>query len=373
MEKIWYLYVGGQQLGPMSLHEAQGQIASGAAQVHDYAYRPGMENWQVISTVPELQPIPKPQGDAASAPSELTSDPEDIALPKKRQVQEDLSVLTEMRKDDFEERTGRIDTGTLKAARKEAVGIERPPLWKNMKFLLLIMIGIAILSYFAMESGWAQTSSGRTRQKVDRVDVEALKKKYWETGDPNEIRVVQNRLYTKSGKFEFSAFGSTVSSDPFLSTRNAGGILAFHLSEQFSLGVIGWKSFAEDSAATDFLYESTKASGSPQRPFMNKPESFYGGELGYSPIYGKLSLFGKKILHYDIHFMGGAGMTGGETGSYVTPFLGIGQKLYLGRLLALRLDYRYMRFREVTVGTSGEELERNNNTNVLSLGFSLSL
>src|SRR5262249_6439042 len=77
----------------------------------------------------------------------------------------------------------------------------------------------------------------------------------------------------------------------------------------------------------------------------NRPSSFFGLEGAYSPLYGKLSLVGKKIIYYDMHVFAGAGATKTEVGTLFTPGGGIGQQIYITRWASILMDYRIQYFK----------------------------
>ncbi|OFZ55341.1 MAG: hypothetical protein A2428_12890 [Bdellovibrionales bacterium RIFOXYC1_FULL_54_43] len=231
------------------------------------------------------------------------------------------------------------------------------------------VLGFAGFSQFAFaEPDAAGPASAGDRGAIfDRVNVKELREKYWERGDTGDVRVIQNRLYKKALRFELGAFAGKMSSDPFLSISQVGGSFAFHFSEYVGLGVLAWKSSTKPSSALTFLEETTHKSA-----VTNPPQSFFGGELQLSPIYGKLSLFGLAIIHYDVHFLGGAGRMSTNSGQYIAPTVGIGQELYLGKYGAFRLDYRYLWYTE-TISAAGDPvaLSRSASGDVVTLGFSL--
>lgn len=192
------------------------------------------------------------------------------------------------------------------------------------------------LVFLALESpGHAQT------QAAEEVDVNTIKEKYWARGDESELGVVQNRLYSKAKRFEFSLFGGTVSSDPFLSMRSLGVAAGWHFNEYLAFSVIGWKYYVSPSSALKTFEQTIGATTN-----NNPPVSYVGGELSASLLYGKLSLVGKKIIYYDFHITGGAGQTSTVNGNYFTPTAGVGQKVFLSQNTFLRIDYRIQRYNE---------------------------
>jgi len=200
----------------------------------------------------------------------------------------------------------------------------------------------------------------------EKVNVNALKQRYWEKKETSDMRVVQNRLYAKALRFEFGAFGGTFATDPFLSVTQLGAHLGFHFSEVFSLHFMGWRNYSKTSSA----YKALVDQGA--RTVLNMPQRFYGAELMVSPIYGKLSVFGRAIFHYDMHVMAGGGQLGTENGPALAPMFGIGQQFFLGSFTALRLDYRFMFFRDnVTDPNTFRPVARNSTAEVITLGVSV--
>jgi outer membrane beta-barrel protein len=207
------------------------------------------------------------------------------------------------------------------------------------------------------------------RSAPQKADVEAVKERYWSKMDDSETGVVQNRLYTKSGKLELGLFGGSIDADPFLDVFTVGGSVGYHFNEFFAVHALGWKSYSSPSSAYDRIPGGVGTS-------TNELNAFYGAELAWSPIYGKLSVLGKSIVYYDFHLLGGAGITSSQTGNYLTGIIGVGQQIYLGERVSLKVDYRLMPFREDIVdeisagGTRGQVIQnRTTMSNVFTLGL----
>src|SRR4051794_7458633 len=66
---------------------------------------------------------------------------------------------------------------------------------------------------------------------AERVNVEGIKQKYWARGDESALSVVQNRLYSKEHKLQFSLLTGISATDPFLSVQTLGGSLGFNFTE----------------------------------------------------------------------------------------------------------------------------------------------
>ncbi len=218
------------------------------------------------------------------------------------------------------------------------------------------------------------TSLARSATAADpgeRVNVDQIKEKYWARGEESELGVVQNRLYSKSRRFELGAFAATLPSDPFLSTTAYGFSLGYSFTEFLGLRALAWKSIAQGSSAREALELTGK------RASTNEPQGYWGAEAVWSPIYGKLSLLGSSILYYDFHLLAGAGVTVTENPAFrncATAHLGLGQQFYLNQKLALQFDYRMMvysehlREKEITARLGQDLGSRTNTTHAISLG-----
>lgn len=223
-----------------------------------------------------------------------------------------------------------------------------------MGFLLSALVTLAL----------AQAPGG-----AKRVDVEDIKKQYW--GQEESFEVVQNRLYTKAHRLEVNLFGMSNQVDPFQQIYAPGFSLGYHFSEYVSLHAIGWRNFSFDSAAVPALLSAGAVANT------NVPMWYAGGEIIWSVIYGKLSLLGKAILYYDLHVTGGGGSTWTETGPYFTQVVGVGQKIYLNKYMAVRFDYRMAHYYEAVLGKNPQQanfntivLRRDAFSHLLALGFS---
>jgi len=216
------------------------------------------------------------------------------------------------------------------------------------------------------------TTRGKTNatRDVEQVNLDAIKEKYWARGDETELGVVQNRTYSKKGHFEFATFGGVAFSDPFLETKMLGGAFGYHFSEYIAAYLLGWKHFSSGSSALQTFEQTQGATAN-----TNLPRFYLGAEGSASIFYGKLSVLGKAIIYYDFLMLGGVGVTDTESGRYVTPHLGIGQRYYLSKSASIRLDYRLQYYREtllekqITTRLGQSVGDRDNWSNTINLGI----
>src|SRR6476659_8308907 len=112
---------------------------------------------------------------------------------------------------------------------------------------VFISINFMSLSSFAGTDSSSSNSSSNT--DAEQVNVDSIKEKYWARGNETELGVVQNRTFSKTGKFEFSLLGGALYSDPFLDVKMLGGTLGYHINEYFSFHLMAFKDLVSPSAA----------------------------------------------------------------------------------------------------------------------------
>jgi outer membrane beta-barrel protein len=212
----------------------------------------------------------------------------------------------------------------------------------RVKSTKTILLGALVSVLGAAPAHAAHSKKGPTPRDVQ---VDTVKDAYWNRTSDGEIEVVQNRQYSKKHRLSILAGAGTVSADPFLSIKSLATELSFHFTESFAVAGIYKKFLVSDSSYLDEL-QSGLVTGTASTANTNKPNAFYGGEIEWSPLYGKISLSGASIVHYDAHLLFGAGVTDTESGKYFTPSIGFGPQFYVSNRIALRLDYRLAIYKE---------------------------
>jgi len=150
-------------------------------------------------------------------------------------------------------------------------------------------------------------------------------------------RGVQDRLFTKAFRHEFSAMGGYYGGDLYSSNWVAGGAYTFHFSED--LGLEASVQFTKYRSDVGDIYNRRF----PQVVVTDKTERdgrLYFGHLVWSFAYGKLRWFGAGITRFDFNFAIGAGVTDDSTSLGLTGSAGLGIKWYFGKWFAIRWDFR---------------------------------
>ncbi len=176
-------------------------------------------------------------------------------------------------------------------------------------------------------------------------------------------RGVQDRLFIKAFRHEFSFMGGWYAADLDSSNYVLGGAYTFHFSEDLALEAsFQYTRFHSDAADTfnrrypQLVLETTN----------DKPGLLYFGHIIWSFAYGKLRWLGGGISRFDFNLALGAGVTDDSTSVGVTGSAGFGTKFYFGKWFALRLDVRDHILQQQLIGE-----QHLVNDVIATLGFSI--
>ncbi|MBI2375957.1 MAG: outer membrane beta-barrel domain-containing protein [Deltaproteobacteria bacterium] len=125
--------------------------------------------------------------------------------------------------------------------------------------------------------------------------------------DEETIYAVQRKAYLVAKKFEITPMASASFTDRFVQTFAPGASLTYHLAENFGLELAGSYMFPFESGLTTEILKEGKLT-----PEIAKlTQMLWGAGLGaqWSPIYGKLEVFGASLGNFAF-FVGVAGGVG---------------------------------------------------------------
>ena len=357
--KNWFLHDGTTQTGPFTLLEARAIALQHEKMAHLWAWRTGSSGWLAVSAIPEFLTAPTPPQAAAVIPRPIQSE-RPVAVPRSDEISMLISISKDMTKDTMNEDQNPefMDPSVLKVAQKEAKRVqqisdkgrlkEESSLTRKILKGLLVVATLGILGWIILMYPLPVHASGTAHEPID---VDKFKDQYWDHGNKETFSVLQNRAFRKSTKAEIGFFAGIVDTDPFLNAYNYGGFLSYHFSEYFALTGFVWKYVVGSSS-------NLKALESDQGVTVNTniPSLFIGGEVAFSPLYGKLSLMGNVIIYLDSQITAGAGKITTETGNYIAPIFGIGEQIFLSRFITFRIDYHLYFYSETlqvkTIGSS---------------------
>lgn len=174
-----------------------------------------------------------------------------------------------------------------------------------------------------------------------------------------EVRVIRPRYFNKRKRLELGGQLSGIMNEAFIYTFMGTGILAYHFTETFGFEVQGAFGFNLDKEDKRVLFDE----------FQIKTKIFrtlyaVEGNLQYTPIYGKWQLPTGRLVYFDTYLSVGGGLTGidwkysdfctpaserrqgaapvksDQVKSYPTFLMGLGQRYFLNKDLAVRWDIR---------------------------------
>ena len=185
----------------------------------------------------------------------------------------------------------------------------------------------------------------------------------------SEVTVLQKRFQPKTERFQ-AAFGlGGITNDPWFNGLGGSLRLGYHFSE--TLGVEGTFTFLSNSerdSAKDLLANNAVSTSS-----IVATKGYLGADIIWSPIYGKMSLFNKRIIPFDMYFTGGLGQSevdGATSKNLMTIHMGTGQIFALTKSWGFRWDFSWNTFAAKQVDTAGKESTTQFNNLILTLGAS---
>lgn len=231
---------------------------------------------------------------------------------------------------------------------------------------------------------WAQTGN-------DKLDVKALEQKYWAAKD-DDFSVVQNRAFSKAKRFYATGHFGQAINDPYYTGSYTGISGGYFFNETWGLeGTFQSVSLDRSNSFNEIL----KKGGSPT---VNQATGKYGLNLLWMPIYAKMSLFDKKIIHFDMGLS--LGMTQAKydkmyyNGTFNTTFepsklksksdssmgysIGITQQFFFSRFMAVKVDFvntftgqKTLNFGNTTGGTPTAGSDKSINDTSLMVGLTV--
>lgn len=161
--------------------------------------------------------------------------------------------------------------------------------------------------------------------------------------------IVQKRFVSRTNRVEIAPeFSGTFGGDTYTRTKSAGINLHYHFNPRWSVGLKYNHSYNTLTPEGESLVNASidDYKKNPNHPGIAYPEvDFPKNEtmatLNWYPIYGKMNLLDKGVLHFDWYFLAGGGqvqMNSGSTSSY-TGGTGIG--MWFNDHFTSRLEMRY--------------------------------
>lgn len=173
----------------------------------------------------------------------------------------------------------------------------------------------------------------------------------------DRIQSVERKVFLKRRRFEVHPYVGMDLNDAFFQHFFVGAGVAYHLEDSFAVELRGGAAVGEvQKGSVRFVRLATGSLLEGQPSLLAHADV----DATWAPIYGKLSLFGESILHFDTFVTAGVGIFATQRGERATPEaellevtnvnpavnLGIGQRYYINEWLVFRFDIRNYSFIE---------------------------
>ena len=230
---------------------------------------------------------------------------------------------------------------------------------------LTIFLASAILTAFTPQV-WAQPQPAKASDSTKGGEASGdslIQKKASERPKlVDRIKSVQRKAFLKKKRVEIFPFFAMNLNDPFYQHFLAGASLSFHMVDSFALELKGGAVLGtvnQDAVKLVRVNEGAICEDCPQLKYHADVN------MGWSPIYGKISLLGESIVHFDTYFSAGGGIFGTDSGANPSVNFGVGQRYFFNDWLVGRVELRDYVFMD-------SRNEISDIQNVLLLSFSVS-
>lgn len=214
----------------------------------------------------------------------------------------------------------------------------------------------------------------------EKIDLQKLEQQYWSSKD-DEFTVVQNRSYTKKGRYFFNVAAGIPINDPYSKGTIQSMNIGYFPSEQWGVEISYDKAQLTNNEATD---QFIKDHGTvPNHNIFNESKSI---NFIFVPIYAKMSFIDKKIIYFDMSISLGLGTLDYEvaksTGNTVMTSneynIDIAQHFFFTENFAIRVDFKNkfsnqdrFRYRINTTESESSRFIDNKSTNDTNFIFGL--
>lgn len=197
------------------------------------------------------------------------------------------------------------------------------------------------------EAGKAQGAEGGSTGEVSTEEDKAGKNNGPRSLE-DRIRPVSGGLFLRKGRTELTPNVNVSVNDAFFQKYMFGLKLAYHVTDSVAIGLHGAFGISTPSGAINKC-TAAGCDNPTKDDLVGTPGNVtllagLGGE--WAPLYGKLNLFGEKVLHFDTLFL--AGLDGVQYANPVTAastftfggHFGVGQHFVINEFSAIRVELR---------------------------------
>jgi outer membrane beta-barrel protein len=180
---------------------------------------------------------------------------------------------------------------------------------------------------------------------------------FW--GKRRNVQVVQKRAVEKAGRFELTPTIGVIPNDDFIVYYPVGLRAGYHLSEAFAVEASYAYAINSNTGLSDFLEQEA---GLRRADLQETISMYYNLSLLWAPIYGKISVLGYKLAHFETYVGLGLGAIhtteipegNPEGNDVIKPSANtvLGFRWFINDWLNVRTEYRHFFFEKYDGGVS---------------------
>jgi outer membrane beta-barrel protein len=179
----------------------------------------------------------------------------------------------------------------------------------------------------------------------------------------SDVSVIQKKFLPKTDRFQLFGGLTSMMNDPWFTNLGLSAKLGYFFTEQWGVELDGL--FLSTTARDNIkaLQNNDQVSTSS----IITVKGYYGASVVWAPIYGKMGMFGKKIIPFDMYFALGGGSSQIKNGSGGTTLhAATGQIFSISKSLGFRWDLTWNMVQATPAGQGSQ----NFNNILLAAGFS---
>ncbi len=229
-----------------------------------------------------------------------------------------------------------------------------------MRSIVRVIVGATLLLVSgpvlgAPEAAADQSDAATQTSHEDKVRADLAK--VW--GAKRQVSVVQRRLYTKDSRIEIVPFTGVIPNDDFIVYYPSGLRVGYHISEAFTVELSTTFAPESESDLGGFLTETVQLK---RADIQETFSSFHTANVLWAPAYGKISLLGTKLTHFETYVGIGFGLFAtrnvpednpdGEEEMKPAGNTVLGFRWFISDMFNIRTEYRQHFFQKFGGGVS---------------------
>ena len=157
-----------------------------------------------------------------------------------------------------------------------------------------------------------------------------------------EVSVIQKKFLPKTERFQFFVGASVMTNTPWYNNYGGKLNLSYNFAESFGIELQSTFLTSSESKSVKEIHDNNLLNA---EQFVYT-KNYYGLDLVWSPIYGKMTSLDRKIIPFDMYFSigGGTSVTNSKEKNNSTLHIGTGQIFALSKSMAFRWDYSFNTF-----------------------------